>query len=148
MSFHFSIFIYHTSILPLQSSVIMNDGYISLYSHTHTHTHTHTHRVLSVPSWSAGPAGEVTCGGSAHLLRQTLPAELWSSTTDSISQSQVPASGSMGPGDIIVTPTLPLLSLMEAWSWWRGLVNNLGALVHFITWPARLAGTFALSALV
>lgn len=43
---------------------------------------------------------------------------------------------------------LPLLSLMEVWSWWRGLVNNLGALVHFITWPARLVGTFALSALV
>lgn len=29
---------------------------------------------------------------------------------------------------------LPLLSLMEVWGWRRGLVNNLGALVHFITW--------------
>lgn len=87
---------------------------------------------------------------STCLRRQTLPAELWSSTADSIIHSQVPLSGSMGPGDIIVTPLspLPLLSLMEARSWWRGLVNNLGALVHFITWPARLAGTFTLSALV
>lgn len=87
---------------------------------------------------------------SVLLLRQTLPVELWSSTADSIIQSQVPLSGSMGPGDIIVTPLSPLpqLSLMETRYWWRGLVNNLGALVHFITWPARLAGTCTLSALV
>ncbi|KAK2818885.1 hypothetical protein Q5P01_024446 [Channa striata] len=54
----------------------------------------------------------------AHLLKQTLPAELWSSTADSIIQSQVPLSGSMGPDDIIVTAlsSLPLLCLMEGWS--------------------------------
>lgn len=77
-----------------------------------TKIHTHTHSFHSVPSWPPGSAGEATCGGreltaSDRFFRQSSGP----STADSIIQSQVPLSGSMGLGDIIVTlPSSPSVS--------------------------------------
>lgn len=71
-------------------------------------TDTHSGCIHSVPSWPPGSAGAVTCrGGSLVCLDSLFPADLWLSTADSIIQSQVSLSGSVGPGDIIVTPPFP-----------------------------------------
>lgn len=100
--------IFLSAIFPQQSSVTVNCGYISLYSPRYTHTHS----FHSVPSWPPGSAGEATCGGreltpSDRFFRQSSGP----STADSIIQSQVPLSGSMGLGDIIVTlPSSPSVS--------------------------------------